>query len=144
MMTNLLWIGLLLQGAGAAEKPKDPGDDKKALEGVWVVVGLEDNGEKRSPETLRQSVLRFTFKENGVVVTAGDSVIDRGTVVLRPAMKPKQLDIKSSSGPVEADIYELNGDTLKFCLAAACRERPNMFAAPRGTRRLLYELKREK
>jgi hypothetical protein len=41
-------------------------------------------------------------------------------------------------------IYELDGDTMKTCLAAPGKERPTEFSSKEGSGRMSYVWKREK
>jgi uncharacterized protein (TIGR03067 family) len=68
------------------------------------------------------------------------------------AKKPKQIDfaVKESlggkdDGKTAKGIYELDGDTLKWCTAGpGTDDRPGEFATAEGNDRLFVTLKREK
>ncbi len=76
----------------------------------------------------------------------------KGTFTLDPSKTPKAITMKVTEGRREEDkgkevrgIYELAGDTLKWCTAPpGSEERPTEFATKAGTRDMLVTLKKEK
>ncbi len=56
------------------------------------------------------------------------------------------MDVVPSDGPAQGqtieEIYELNGDKLKICLALPGNQRPTEFKAPEGSGRWLFTYKR--
>jgi len=65
-----------------------------------------------------------------------------------PAKNPKQIDYAMTGGPTtgktQLGIYELEGDTVKFCFAAPGKDRPPDFTTKEGSSRTLSVWKREK
>jgi hypothetical protein len=59
-----------------------------------------------------------------------------GDITLDPARRPKEMDAKEPSmnpgGRVYQGIYQLDGDTLKICMAVGVKERPGQFAGGKG------------
>ncbi len=41
-------------------------------------------------------------------------------------------------------IYEVNGDTYRYCIAPAGKDKPNEFSSKEGSGHILMVLKREK
>jgi len=80
-------------------------------------------------------------------VTVGTKV-DRGTVKLNPAAKPKELEIKGSDGPNKGKtilaIYERDGDTMRICYDLGGKNRPTEFKTKEGAPLFLVTYKREK
>jgi uncharacterized protein (TIGR03067 family) len=129
-------------GGGAYAGP--PGDgkpagkttsDRERLQGTWQVVEISLRGEasEKVPEDQGKRV-RAVF--------TGDQLEWRGfkmTYTLDPTKAPKQMDWS----PVEAEekagkvlaIYELDGDTLKVCMANPGVDRPGEFKSVAGGNR---------
>ena len=63
---------------------------------------------------------------------------------LDPLKKPKATDDILPDGKMIHGIYQLDGDMLKSCVAAAGKERPAEFAAGAGTGHTLRVFKRVK
>jgi len=65
-----------------------------------------------------------------------------------PIKKPKTIDYTVTDGPEKGKtvlgIYELDGDTVKFCFSAPDKERPSEFTAKEGSGRTLSLWKRNK
>jgi uncharacterized protein (TIGR03067 family) len=81
------------------------------------------------------------------VVKAGNQVTATGTFKLDPTKRPKALDFTSNQGPGKGKtfkgIYELRGDTLKFCLAGSPdQDRPTKFRSKPGSSQLVFVYKR--
>jgi len=76
----------------------------------------------------------------------GKKVHGKGTISLDAGKSPKEVDTKFSEGPIAGKtslgIYELDGDTLKSCVAEPGDPRPKTFASRRGTRLMLVVYKR--
>jgi uncharacterized protein (TIGR03067 family) len=76
----------------------------------------------------------FSQDSNGNVATLGAPVATRYAVRLDGSATPKRIDyvIAAATPVTRLGIYELNGDTLRICLARPGRERPAAFASPEG------------
>ena len=65
-----------------------------------------------------------------------------------PASASKEIDIMDETGmkndKTKLGIYELDGDTYKFCLAPAGKPRPTEFTSKEGSGHSLGVSKREK
>ena len=101
------------------------------------------NGKKLSADDLKGATLTFkgdhyTLKQGGQTRT--------GTIKIDPTKKPKQLDIISGEGPNKGKsllgIYELDGDTLRYCVSPPGKTRPTEFSGKVG--QSLYVNKKEK
>jgi len=66
---------------------------------------------------------------------------------INPSLKPKTIDYEMidgwTKGKQQFGIYELEGDTVKFCFSAPGAERPADFMSKPGDRRTLSVWKRE-
>jgi len=138
----LLTGGLLLAARlpAQAEAPKTPDADLARLQGTWLTVSLINNGKTLAAEdlppepgpvtTLAYAGDRWLVKVNGQTVATGITRLDSSKT-------PKEIDILDAPG-VKTDksqlgIYELNGDTYKYCLAPPGKPRPTAFASPEGS-----------
>src|SRR5437868_4364668 len=97
-------VGLLAVGVSTAAGGKD---DQAKLQGKWVG---ELKGEKI---TLTCDKDKFTFE-------FGEKAVFKGTFKIDPAKKPRHIDLAVKDGPMfegqtAHGIYELDGDTLKWC-----------------------------
>jgi uncharacterized protein (TIGR03067 family) len=133
----VLAVGLL----PADDAPKDDAvkKEKEKLKGTW-----------KGGEGKREAVIVITDDSMTVTFKRGDKDrVYKGTYKLDPTQKPKALDFLVNEGPDEhkgktsLQIYELDGDKLKWCANEPGKEgRPKEFAAQGGY--LLIEFMREK
>lgn len=119
-------------------------DEKKKVEGTWILMTAELNGRKMSDEG---------FKDTQLVLTDGryDYQNDHGTYKLISSDDPKAtkaMDIVGVDGPNKGKtflaIYELTGDTLKICYDLAGKTRPTEFTTKAGTMQFLATYKKAK
>lgn len=110
----------LLGLAFAAPIPKDkdkPKKDEDAIQGTWQLDTI-DLGGVAPPAGQDLKTIRFTFKEGKLSVSRmGGPDKKEGEYKIDPTTKPKNLDLTESGGRLSPGIYELNGDTLKICIA---------------------------
>jgi RNA polymerase sigma factor (sigma-70 family) len=90
----------------------------KALEGEWVVVGLEADGRKATAGEMKG--MRWTFRGTEVTSTDPDGSGGKMSFRLDPAKSPKEIDLTPldgrEKGKVAAGIYRLDGGRLQVCL----------------------------
>ena len=147
MRTMLVGLaaGMLLAMAAVADEGK--GDQDK-LQGTWKAEKAEQDGKEQA----NADEHTLTFAGDTFTITRKDQVILKGTFTLVVTKKPRQIDlaVKESrggkdDGKTAKGIYELNGDTLKWCTAGPGKDaRPGEFATAEGDERLLVTLRREK
>jgi uncharacterized protein (TIGR03067 family) len=81
-------------------------------------------------------------------VTIGGMVVMKSKYTIDPTKKPKAIDFEATEGEARGKkiqaIYELDGDTLKFCLAGSDKDRPTDFTAKEGSGRTMSVWKRAK
>jgi uncharacterized protein (TIGR03067 family) len=99
------------------------------LQGGWIVVALETNGEKTKPEDLKQRTIfigadAFLFKD-------GKEIMQVAKLKLDPTKTPRRVNAEIMKGPNKGDvmlgIYELKGDTLRICFDQDGSDRPTEF-----------------
>jgi uncharacterized protein (TIGR03067 family) len=147
-MRSLAILFVLTAGVfAAAEDSKEDAVKKELqqLEGTWVRMSIEVNGEKKSDAEAKSQ--RLTITGEKYTLKIGDQT-RQGTLKVDPTKKPKTIDIIASEGPNKGKtlqgIYELDGDTLKYCVAPPGSERPTEFVSKPGSGYGLYVNKREK
>ena len=140
----------LLFGSVALAQPLKKSDAKaemKKLEGVWEGFVVEGKGEKadRGPWQLRltitgDKITAVDLKNNGKDMGSGRFKLDVSGPV-------KTMDATGIVLPARKDktylgIYELDGDTLKWCVDNRRGEHPTEFRSANGN--FMMILKRKK
>jgi len=132
-------IGLIL--ASVVPLPSDEGSKK--LQGTWQAEKIVSKGREISGDRARA----ITFVVEGDSIKRFVNGVDRNdpaTFKADTSTKPAHLDLTSAKegDPKMLGIFELDGDTLKWCFAAG--KRPDKFEAPEGSNVTLIILKRVK
>lgn len=144
---------LLVFTAGAllaADDAKDAAVKKEMekLQGRWVIVGAVKNGRESPGDELKEARPTLTFAANKLsssFTRQGKEVKDEsGSFTIDPTAKPKTIDLKGFPVPNKTfpAIYELDGDTLKICIAEDGR--PKDFNSTAESKTGVLTLKREK
>jgi uncharacterized protein (TIGR03067 family) len=120
--------------------------DRKKLQGTWVAA----EGPKGMQMTCSEN--KWTLRAN----EDGEEQFAKGTFTIDPTQDPKTMDltvveakgkeVERYIGKTSRAIYEVSGDTFKWCANEPGKEdRPKAFAAQDGDRRfLLVTFKRGK
>jgi uncharacterized protein (TIGR03067 family) len=137
----------LMVAAGLVLSADDPAQaDRDKLQGTWAIVSLEVAGDEVPKEQLEGITL--TIEGDKHTVKRGDDVLAERTCKLDPTKTPKQIDGKYVGGPNDGKatlgIYELNGDTLKYCFGPPDGERPKDFSTKPDSDTRLATYKRQK
>lgn len=146
-MSRIICRGVLclitLASLSAAVRADDK-DEWKKLAGKWNIEKAVLMG---SDSTEIFKTAKLTVDEGKYSVEFGDQV-DKGTIKLDTAKKPKQMTIESTDGPNKGKtimaIYELDGDTCKICYALEGKDAPKGFESKEGTQTLYIVYKRDK
>jgi uncharacterized protein (TIGR03067 family) len=135
----------LLLGADAPED--DVKKDKEKLQGTWKAVTAQRRGE--SDPTAEEH--RLIFSGDEFSVKKGEETMIKGKYQIDPSKKPKEIDMEfietkrdSLKGKTALGIYELDGNTLKWCWNRPGGQRPKTFSSEAEDEHLLVTLKREK
>jgi uncharacterized protein (TIGR03067 family) len=116
------------------------------LDGEWSMVSGEANGFAMPKETVNSG--RRVAKDGETTITIGGKVYFKAKISIDPTKKPKAIDYSMTEGPTKGKthlgIYELDGDTVKFCFAAPGKDRPTEFTAKEGSEWTLSVWKRDK
>jgi uncharacterized protein (TIGR03067 family) len=148
-----LLLAMVLFGlvGGMTDDPakKDPAQaDFDKLQGTWVTVAITSDGKKVLDEKSPPSNVKLAYEGHTWKVKVGDNVIATGSTKLDPSKSPKEIDVTHETGRKKGEtllgIYELNGDTYKYCIAQPGKSRPKDFVSKEGTGDSLIISKREK
>jgi uncharacterized protein (TIGR03067 family) len=131
---------------GTAPGADDAKKDMGLLEGDWSMVSGEASGQAMPAEMVKTG--KRAAKDGETVVTFGGRVYFKAKYTVDPTKKPKTIDYTMTEGPTKGKthlgIYEVNGDTVKFCFAAPEKDRPTEFTAKEGSGWTLSVWKRDK
>lgn len=143
--------GLILTAGLLLVTPEPGRDDLQKLQGAWLTVSLVSEGktvvdEKHPPKP--GPVLKLIYEGNHWIVKVGDKTVGTGMVKIDSTKTPKEIDILDESGMMndkaKLAIYELEGDTYKYCIGPAGKPRPTEFSAKEGSGNALIVSRREK
>jgi uncharacterized protein (TIGR03067 family) len=141
----------MLMAAGGPNKDDPSKVDLGKLRGTWLTVSLVSNGKTLADEKTPPKegpTTKLAYDGNRWMVKVGDKTVASGTFTIDATKKPKEIDIMDETGArnekTKLGIYELDGDTYKYCLAPAGKPRPKAFASQEGSGDSLGVMKREK
>ena len=134
-MRTIAALLLLLVATPGAQDPT--AKEMARLEGEWSMVSGEASGQSMPAEMVKTG--KRVAKDGETTVTLGGRVYFKAKFKIDPSKKPKSIDYTMTEGPTKGKthlgIYELDGDTVKFCFAAPGKERPTDFTAKEGSER---------
>lgn len=141
-MKTVLLLGIAAILATATGWSRNAADEGKLLEGTWLPTAAE-LGEKPLDDATLKAIKLVV---DGEKYTVGK--VDRGTLKIDPAAKPKTMDIVGTDGPNKGKtllaIYELDGDNLRICYDLSGKARPTEFKTKKGEKLFLATYKRAK
>ena len=142
MMRAMLAVGVVM-AAGVAFADDKKADDKKPLEGKWVIESVTRDG--KADDAMKGAVReqagdKYTItppKDSKAPTTEGTFTVDA---------EKKTIDMKPSSGTFKGKtllgIYKLDGDTLTVSFAAD--ERPKDYESKEGSKVVVAVMKKAK
>ena len=147
-----MMISGLILTAGLVLATQDPGkDDLQNLQGSWLTVSLVSEGKTVVDENQPPKpgpVTKVIYEGDQWMVKVGDKTVATGTWKIDSTKIPKEIDILDESGLIndktKRAIYELEGDTFKYCIGPAGKPRPTEFSAREGSGNALIVSRREK
>jgi uncharacterized protein (TIGR03067 family) len=120
-MRSLLLVPLVLLLV-AAEKADD---DVKKMQGMWTVESMTKSGQKAPDDKIKG--IEFTIKDDVISVKTPEKT-ETAKFKVDATKKPKTMDLMPENASKSVSfIYELNGDTLKFCWSEPAKDRPTAF-----------------
>lgn len=143
-MRSLLLLAAFA-GVAFAETPADAVKREMALlEGEWTMVSGQRDGEVLPEEYVKTA--KRVAKDGVSTVTINGMVVLETKFTVDPAKKPKTIDLtavgEGKDGRIEG-IYELDGDTVRFCIGEPGKGRPGEFTAKAGSGRTMSVWKRQ-
>jgi uncharacterized protein (TIGR03067 family) len=116
------------------------------LEGDWTMMSGTANGRVMPKEMVKTG--KRTAKDGETTIMLNGQVYFKAKFKIDPIKKPKTIDYTMIEGPTKGKthlgIYELDGDTVKFCFGAPDKDRPTKFESKEGSGQTLSVWKREK
>lgn len=129
-----LAVGVLSAGA------QDTADDLKSLQGTWRGWVVEGKGTRPDSGVINiEMVIKgdtiVARRLGGKAVAEGDS-LGEGTFTLKVDGKLKIMDAVRTSTPMKGakyfGIYDVEGNTLKWCVRMRKEDRPTEFVTQKG------------
>lgn len=128
-------------------------DDAKKIQGIWEIVELIQYGKKVDFNFIKGT--KFVFADNVLTIQPPTDKVEEFekrsfSYKLNPATKPAEVELIARDGKhkgvTSPGIYELKGDTLRWCQSDATKapERPKDFTSPKKSPFYLFTLKRVK
>jgi uncharacterized protein (TIGR03067 family) len=127
----IIWVPACSK-TGTDEQSKK---DHATLQGEWLIVSAESNGEPPPPGMLDGA--KFAFSGDKLTLLGKE-----GTFELDASKNPRQIDLVRGKTR-QIGIYELDGDDLKLCVGPS-DDRPKEFKTKARTDHSLFVLKRKK
>jgi uncharacterized protein (TIGR03067 family) len=118
----------LLPGPGAGD---DADKDLRKLAGTWEEVSHTADGKAKSADEVRGHPVMVDAAGKWEAFQDGTSLL-KATIKLDPDKKPRAADWAiDGSDMVARGVYEVDGDTQKYCFSLA--DRPAEFESKQGS-----------
>jgi uncharacterized protein (TIGR03067 family) len=136
----VLAVGFFLAG-GAFLAADDAKEEMAKIQGTWQLVSAETDGKKLPEDQVRQT--RVVIKGGKHTVYFGDKAVVKGVSFrIDPTKRPKEVTDTLEDGREVRGIYELDGDTLRSCVAGVDKERPKRLTGEAGSGQTLRVFRR--
>ena len=139
-------LAAMAMSTARAEDSEAIKKDRAHLQGEWSMVSGSADG-SAMPEAMRTTATRVC-KDDETTVTIGGQLFMKAKFTIEPSRKPKTIDYQMIDGPTKGKkqlgIYEIEGDTVRFCFGSPGSERPQDFTSKPGDGRTLSVWKRKK
>lgn len=138
-------LGLVLSGNFLWGPSVAFSEDSSLLEGTWVIVSGETQGEKLPAQLLENNEIQFA--DGKMIAKQFGKAINVFTYKQDTSTKPKSIDFEviegSESGKKQLGIYEFEEGQLKLCASPDGKVRPPAFRSEKGKDWVLLVLKRK-
>jgi uncharacterized protein (TIGR03067 family) len=123
-------------------RPVDPFEDLKAWQGTWKMVSATYDGEPQTGDLLwivQGDQYRTYYQQH----------LDEVSIKITLDASHKHVDAfhhdtpKGTHGGKLKGIYKVSGDSLTVCYDLTDSQYPTSFEATRGSRRVLYQFRRQ-
>ena len=145
-MREILIVSIACFLTAAGNGPDAVKKDMAQLQGEWTMVSGEIDTQAMPADLLKDS--KRVAKGDETTVTIGGMLFMKAKFTIDPSKKPKTIDYMMTEGltkgKTQLGIYELDGNTVKFCFAKPGQDRPTEFVTKEGSGRTLSMWKREK
>ncbi len=145
-ITLLICLTALVISQARGDEAKTAKKDLAQLQGEWVMTIGSRDGQSVPDAMLKNS--KRTCKGDETTVVIRGKLLMRTKITLDPSKKPKCIDYQitggTNAGKTQLGIYEIDGDTVKFCFSTPGKDRPTDFATKAGRGRTYSVWKREK
>ena len=142
----LIGLAALVNSRARGEDTEAAKKDLSQLQGEWSMASGSRDGQALPDDMLKNS--KRVCKGDETTVVVGGQLLMKAKFTLDPSKKPKSIDYRitggANAGKTQLGIYELDGDTLKFCFSTPGKDRPADFATKAGDGRTSSVWKREK
>ena len=148
IIRHALLIGLIVLGLSRAwgAETESSKKDLAQLQGEWSMASGIRGGQALPNEMLKNS--RRVCKADETTVVIGGQLLMKARFTLDASKKPKTIDYQitdgTNAGKTQLGIYELEGDTVKFCFSAPGKERPTDLSSKAGDGRTVSVWNRDK
>lgn len=125
-----------------AGEPNENDKLLKNLEGTWTVTAWEKDGKPTPDKSFKG--MHMVFAKDTLTIKQGKKTLGMGTFKIAAGQKPHAIDYKESkeiTSVYDVGIFEIDGDTMKYCTTADAKKRPTKFDSKMGW---LFVLKKEK
>ena len=143
-MRSFVTLAAMFLMLGADDPQEAAKKEMTKLQGEWSMVAGEKDG-RTAPRSFIQGAKRVC-KDDDLTVTVDNRVYMKAKIVIDPTKNPKAIEYMVTEGDHKGKtllgIYELEGDTVKFCFAPPDTERPTDFRAGKGSGRTYSVWKR--
>jgi uncharacterized protein (TIGR03067 family) len=139
MTFRLLAAALLVFGLG--HLPESTDNDADTLQGKWLIVSSEYEGQDTT--RVYRSGTALVFKGNESYFTDGFAQSMKTKFKLDQSAKPKAIDLGEDDKKMTLGIYAIEKDSLQLCLNSSGK-RPSEFKTAKGDKTNLFTLKRQK
>ncbi|HYV96575.1 MAG TPA: TIGR03067 domain-containing protein [Gemmatimonadaceae bacterium] len=133
----LLALVCVLATAAHAQKDSLAKRDQALLQGEWSMVSGEMDGSSYSGIMLTGS--KRVAVGNETTVTIAGQLFMKATFTLDPTAKPKAIDYAMTGGATagrsQLGIYDIWGDSARFCFSEPGFPRPTAFTTAAGNHR---------
>lgn len=144
----IVLLGTTVIGQEVIKEPPvlvEPDMDSAALQGIWELEQLEIASKKVAADDLKKTRARVVIAGKSVTfLTDTDGKGTKGALTLDATQSPRWITIEDGKKGKEPGIYEIRGDTMKWCMARPGDKRPSEFASKAMPDSNLFVFKRVK
>lgn len=130
-------------GTANLESRRQARGDLAMLQGAWDRVSMEVRGRQASRGGAGWTA---TYEDDQLTLRSNGEQYRRSLIVLDPSTSPKSINTWDRDGPAKDQtfpgIYEIDGDTMRVCIAEPGKPRPTEFTTVGGSGFLYYTYKR--